>query len=248
MNKHIKPSYLPVLTLAGGLLGLALRAWLVLTGVDERGLLVTTHPAHTLVFILAALMLAVIFLCVRPLDTSKNHQMQFSNGILSGTGCIVAALGILWGCLRDRNARTDIVTNVCLVLGVLAVICLIAVAICRFTQRRPTFYLHVVITLFLMVHLVSQYRLWSFDPQLHLYFFPLLSSALLMLTAYHHAALDSQKPNHQWFMFCNQSALFFCCVSLWSDSWLFYLTMAFWLFTNFCSLAPESPENGKEAG
>ena len=247
MNKYIKPSCLPALTLAGGILGLALRAWLVLAGTDERGLLVTTHPAHILVFVLTALVLAVIFLCVRPLGTLEHYQALFPNGILSGTGCITAALGVLWVCLRDRSMRTDTVTNVCLILGILAAGCLVAVAVCRFTQRRPTFYLHVVITLFLMVHLVSQYRLWSSEPQLQVYFFPLLSSVFLMLTAYYSAVLDAKKTSRQWFVFCNQSALFFCCISLWSDSWLFYLTMAFWMFTGLCSLDIQPPESGKEA-
>lgn len=247
MNKYIKPSYLPVLTLLGGLLGLILRAWLVLAGTDERGLLVTTHPAHILVFVLTALVLAAIFLCIRPLGALKRYQDLFPNGILSGTGCIAAALGILWVSLRDRSLRTDIVTNVSLVLGLLAAICLVAVAVCRFKQRRPAFYFHVVITLFLMVHLVSQYRLWSSEPQLQVYFFPLLSSVFLMLTTYYSAVLDAKKASRRWFVFCNQSALFFCCVSLWSDSWLFYLTMAFWMFTGLCSLETQSSKKEEEA-
>ena len=247
MNKYIKPSYLPVLTLLGGLLGLILRAWLVLAGTDEKGLLVTTHPAHILVFVLTALVLAAIFLCIRPLGALKRYQDLFPNGILSGTGCIAAALGILWVSLRDRSLRTDIVTNVSLVLGLLAAICLVAVAVCRFKQRRPAFYFHVVITLFLMVHLVSQYRLWSSEPQLQVYFFPLLSSVFWMLTTYYSAVLDAKKASRRWFVFCNQSALFFCCVSLWSDSWLFYLTMAFWMFTGLCSLETHSSEKGEAA-
>ena len=84
MNKFMKPSYLPVLTLLGGLLGLILRAWLVLAGTDEKGLLVTTHPAHILVFVLTALVLAAIFLCVRPLGALKRYQDLFPNGILPG--------------------------------------------------------------------------------------------------------------------------------------------------------------------
>lgn len=247
MNKYIKPSYLPALTLLSGFLGLVLRAWLVLAATDIKGLLVTTHPAHILLFVLTALVLAAIFLFVRPLGVMNRYQELFPNGILSGTGCIVSAVGILWVSLRDRNLRTDTVTNVCLVLGVLAAICLVAIALSRFKQRRPTFYLHVVVTLFLMVHLVSQYRLWSSEPQLQVYFFPLLSSVFLMLTAYHSAVLDAKKASRRWFVFCNQGALFFCCVSVWSDSWLFYLTMAFWMFTGLCALDVQPSEKEEEA-
>lgn len=248
MNKYMKPSYMPALTLLGGGLGLVLRAWLALAGTDEKGLLVTTHPAHILVFVLTALVLAAIFLCVRPLGALNRYPDLFPNGVLSGTGCIVAALGILWVSLREHSLRSDTVTTVCLFLGVLAAVCLIFVAIHRFRQRRPAFWFHVVITLFLMIHLISQYRLWSSEPQLQVYFFPLLSSVFLMLTAYYSTVLDAKKTSRRWFVFCNQCALFFCCVSVWSDSWPFYLTMGFWMFTGLCRLdVPEAESTEEEA-
>lgn len=247
MDKYMKPSLLPALTLLGGGAGLALRAWLVLAGTDESGLLVTTHPAHILVFVLTALVLASIFLCVRPLGALNRYQQLFPNGALSGTGCIVAALGILWVSLRERSLRSDPVTTVCLILGAVAAVCLLLLAVHRFRQTRPPYLLHVAITLFLMVHLISQYRLWSSEPQLQVYFFPLLSSVLLMLTAYHSAVLDAKKTGRRWLVFCNQGALFFCCVSVWSDSWLFYLTMGFWMFTGLCSLDVPPTESTEEA-
>lgn len=247
MNKYLKPSYLPSVTLLSGALGLVLRGWLVLAGTDEKGLLVTTHPAHILVFVLTALVLATIFLCVRPLGAIKRYQDLFPSGVLPGTGCIMAALGVLWVSLREFKLRNDSVTTVCLSLAVLAAICLVLIAIFRFRQQRPPFWFHVGTTLFFMVHLISQYRLWSPEPQLQVYFFPLLSSVFLMLTAYYSAVLDAKKTSRRWFVFCNQSALFFCFVSLWSDSWLFYLTMGFWMFTGLCSLqvteAPSAEED-----
>ena len=243
----MKPSFLPALTLITGAAGLALRAWLMVAGEDARGLLVTTHPAHILVFVLTALVIAVLFLCVRSLDAPQRYSDLFPNGNLSGAGCIAAAVGILLVSLRDRRLRSDMVTNVCLVLGVLAAICLVMVAVCRFRQRRPTFFFHTIVTLFLTAHLVSQYRLWSSEPQLQVYFFPLLSSVFLMLTAYHSTVLDAKKSSRRWFVFFNQGALFFCCVSLWSENWLFYLTMAFWMFTGLCALDVQSPENREEA-
>ena len=247
MKNILNPSVLPVFTPIAGAVGLALRAWLVLAGTDEKGLLVTTHPAHILVFVLTALVLAVVFLCVQPLGPVKRYPELFPNGVISGAGCIAAAVGILWVSLRERSLRSDSVTTVCLVLGILAAVCLVLVAICRIRQNRPAFWFHGVITLFLMLHLISQYRLWSSEPQLQVYFFPLLSSVFLMLTAYYSAVLDAKKSSRRWFVFCNQSALFFCCVSVWSESWLFYLTMAFWMFTGLCSLHVPEDKNTEEA-
>ena len=136
MNKHLKPSYLPAVTLLSGALGLILRGWLVLAATDEKGLLVTTHPAHILVFVLTALVLAAIFLCVRPLSSIKRYQDLFAGGVLPGVGCIVAAFGVLWVSLRELSVRNDSVTKVCLALAVLAAICLVLVAIFRFRMQQ----------------------------------------------------------------------------------------------------------------
>ena len=247
MNRYLKPSCLPFMTLAAGILGLALRLWLMATGVDVKGLLVTTHPAHILVFVLTALVMGFLALAVRPLDALKHYTDLFPRKPLAGFGCIAAAVGILLVCLQDRSKRADMVTNVSLILGVLAAICLVLIAICRFNGRRPFFGLHCIVTLFMMVHLVSQYRLFSSEPQLQVYFFPLLGSVSLMLTAYYSAVLDARKSSRRWFVFCNQSALFFCCVSVCGESWLFYLTMAFWMFTGLCSLDMTAPEIAEEA-
>lgn len=247
MNRYLKPSFLPAGTLIAGALGFLLRMWLMKTGVDARGLLVTTHPAHAPVFVLTALTLAALLLCVRPLNAVRRYPDLFPRKNLSGIGCIVAAAGILLVSFRDRSLRSDMVTTVCLGLGFLAAVCLVLVALCRFQQRRPVCYFHAVITLFLTAHLISQYRLWSSEPQLQVYFFPLLSSVFLMLTAYHAAVLDAKKASRRWYVFCNQSALFFCCVSVWSENWLFYLTMAFWMSTNLCDLGVQVPEDQEEA-
>lgn len=246
MNQPIKPSILPVFTLATGALGLLLRAWLMLSATDEKGLLVTTHPAHILVFVLTALVIAVLFLCVRPLGALSRYQELFPNTVLAGAGCIASAIGMVWVSVRDRMLRNDTVTTVCLVLGILAALCLVLIGICRFRQRRPGWYLHCIITVYLMLHLVSQYRLWSSEPQLQVYFFPLLASVFLMLTAYYSAVLDARKSSRRWFVFCNQGALFCCCLSVWSDSWLFYLTMGFWMFTGLCSLELPQADTAQE--
>ena len=236
MKKLTQPSILPVFTLAAGILGLVLRAWLFFAGTDRKGLLVASHPANALTFILTALVLAVLFLCVRPLTALDRYQQLFPRAKFPAVGCVAAAAGIAWVNLRDLNLRTDSITMVSLFLGILAVISLLILAVCRVKRVRPAFFLHMVVTVFLMFHLISQYRLWSAEPQLQVYFFPLLASVFLMLTGYHSAVLDARKSGRRWFVFCNQAALYCCCLSLWGDSWLFYLTMGFWMLSSLCSL------------
>ena len=228
MNRYLKPSCLPFMTLAAGILGLALRLWLMATGVDAKGLLVTTHPAHILVFVLTALVMGFLALAVRPLDALKHYTDLFPRKPLAGLGCIAAAVGILLVCLQDRNKRADMVTNVSLILGVLAAICLVLIAICRFNGRRPFFGLHCIVTLFMMVHLVSQYRLFSSEPQLQVYFFPLLASIFLILSAYHKTIFAAKHTNTRLLAFFSQGALFFCCLSLNTTQWYMYFGMMLW--------------------
>ena len=98
-----------------------------------------------------------------------------------------------------------------------------------------------LVTVYLMFHLVSQYRLWSSESQLLIYFFPLMASIFLMLSAYHSAVLDLRKESRSGFVFFSQAALFFCMISIYSQSWLFYTTMSLWLATGLCSLQEEAP-------
>lgn len=241
MKKLTKPAILPIFTLCAGILGLILRAWLFFDGTDEKGLLIASHPANALTFILTAIVLAVLFVCIRPLNAVDRYQQLFPGSIFPAVGYIAAAAGIIWVNFRDLHLRTDAITMISLVLGVLAVVSLLVLAYCRFKRIRPVCYFHVLVTVYLMFHLISQYRLWSAEPQLQVYFFPLLASVFLMLAGYHSAVLDARKSGRRWFVFCNQGALFCCCLSLWGDSWLFYLTMGFWMLAGLCTLETQDP-------
>ena len=236
MKKLFKPTILPAFTLITGVLGLLLRAWLFFFGTDQKGLLVSSHPANTLTFLLTALVLAVLFICIRPLNAVDRYQKLFPASVFPAVGCIAAACGIAWVNLRDLNLRSDLITMLTLFFGILAMISLFFLAYFRFKRIRPVCYFHMTVTVYLMLHLISQYRLWSAEPQLQVYFFPLLASVFLMLAGYHSAVLDARKSSRKWYVFFNQSALFCCCLSMWGDSWLFYLTMGLWILSSLCSL------------
>lgn len=244
MNKIFKPVWLPLFTLIAGLAGLGLRLWLFLGGTDDRGLLVAGHPAGILVFVLTAVFLVVLGLWVRPLTPVGKYQKLFPARPLAGIGCAAAAAGILYVDIRDLIARQDIITVITLVLGAVAAAALVVLGICRWKGKRPSFGLRAVVTVYFMLHLVSQYRLWSAESQLQVYFFPLMASVFLMLTAYHGAVLDAEKNgSRRFYVFTSQAALFFCFLSLHGTSWPFYLTMGLWLAFDLCSLKPyKAPE------
>ena len=228
MKKLFKPTILPSFTLIAGAIGLALRAWLFFFGIDQKGLLVASHPANALTFLLTALVLVVLFLCVRPLNAVDRYQKLFPASVFPALGCVAAAGGIAWVNFRDLNMRSDTITMLSLFLGILAINSLLFLAYFRIKRIRPVCYFHVLVTVYLMFHLISQYRLWSSEPQLQVYFFPLLASVFLILTAYQKTALTAGKGNAAALLFFSQGAMFFCFVSLCAQQWPLYFGMLFW--------------------
>ena len=244
MNKIFKSTLLPVFTLVCGLLGFGLRLWLFGTGIDEKGLLVAGHPADILIWILTAIVVAVVALGIRKLTPLNKYPQLFPASIFAGIGCMLGAAGILYVNIREYLQVRDTITLVTLILGLLAAVALVFLGSCRWQGKRPAFWLQSAVTVYFMLHLVSQYRQWSAESQLQVYFFPLLASVFLMLTAYHGAVLDTEKGSRRWYVFFSQCALFFCCLSLQGSSWLFYLAMALWLATGLCSLKNADTQEG----
>ena len=247
--KNIKLQYLPWLTLIAGILGLALQLLLHLTGVDEEGLLISGHFAGIVLFVLTALVLAGLFLALRQLHPVSRYSKLFPASTSAFVGCILAAAGIIISSVSSYLQLRDKFALIGAILAIAAGISLVFVGLCRKQGRQPNFLFHCVLTLYTMLQLVFLYRHWSPEPQLLLYFFPLLGGVFLMLTAYQATCLDGGKGNRQWYAFCSLAAVFFCCVSLAGDYWLFYLSMGIWAFTNLCSLqaGKSRPADTKEA-
>lgn len=246
MKNILTPKLLPVFPLTAGILGLALRLWLFGTGMDEKGLLVASHPANVLLFILTAIVMVALYLCVSPLAPVSRYCQLFPASPLRAAGCLAAAAGILLTNIGEIAQQQDTLTFLVLVLGILASVSFVLLALCRFKGAKPNFLLHTIVTVYLMFHLVAQYRHWSPEPQLQTYFFQLLACVFLMCCAYHATTLDVKKGSRRWYVFCSQAALFFCLLSIRDENWLFYLTMALWTATNLCALQTKKPRYIKQ--
>ena len=234
-NLHT-PRLLPWFTLGAGLVGIGLRLWLQLTGIDFLGLYISGHPATTLLFILTALTLPVLVLCALPLNTGLPYRKLFAPSMPNLIGCGIAGLGILVTDLTELLQRTDVVTIATLALGIPAAVGLFFSGFCRLRGKRAAFLWRCLIVIYFTVHLLSQYRSWSSEPQLMEYFFPLLASVFLMLSSYFRATLEVDQKSRRWFVFSNQAALFFCMLSVIGEGGFFYLPMAIWAATELCSL------------
>lgn len=252
MKKFIEffqPRILPYFTLIAGAVAFLLRLVLQLTGIDEKGLLISYHAAGILLYIVTALFLAGLFLCVRPLNGVSRYSKLFPESMLSAVGCVLAAAGILYTALEQAFGQPDVLTIVSAVVAAGAAICLVRIGMFRQKGGHPTYKLHAVVTVYFMLQLVCQYRHWSPEPQFLLYFFPLLSSIFLTLTAYQATCLDAKKGRRWQYAFFNQAALYFCFVALVSEYWVFYLAMGLWTGTNLCSMriSRHRSDSNKEA-
>jgi hypothetical protein len=175
--------------------------------------LIASHPAHSLTFLLSGVFLLADFLWTRKLRKIRSHKKLYPASWLALIGCICAAAGILMTSLYELQLKRDTITIITLGLAALSVVCLVLLGIGRLKGLRPNFLMQAVVTVYLMFHLVSQYRLWSSEPQLQVYCFQLLASVFLMLSVFHGTVLDTQVGSRRMFVFFNQGALFFCCMS-----------------------------------
>ena len=105
------------------------------------------------------------------------------------------------------------------------------------TQRNKarTFEM-VAFTVYLMAHLISQYRQWSAEPQLQNYLFQVLGSVFLMVACYHRTCLELLGGKLRWYVFFNQGALLLCIYSLNTQLWPFYLAMGLWTLFDFITI------------
>ncbi len=232
MRNTFKPTILPWFTLGAGGLGLVLRIWLF-SAVDVKGLLPENHPATILALILTALVLAILFLCTRQLPPIAKYSRLYPASIGRGVGCIVGAVGCLLGGFRfvGNVGGLGILT---FVVGIAAAACLVFLAFARMKGARPSMVLHTIPTVFLMLFLVCNCRIWGAEPQVQIYLFPLLACVLLMLSAYYMTVLSVRKGSRQRLVFASQAALFFCCLSIPGENPFFYLTMLIYMTLDLC--------------
>lgn len=233
MKKIFMPHILPLFTLGAGGLGFALRVWLFTAGVDEKGLVIPSHPANSLLFILSAAVICILFLCTRSVS-KLSYKQSFPASPAAAVGHWIAAAGILAADFAELADVGDTITVISFFLGLLAAACLVYLGWCRLKHIHPSMIFYTVVTIYLLVHLMSQYRIWSPEPQLQNYCFQLFASIFLMLSLYHRTALTCRMGSRKWFLFCSQAALFFCCLSLQGESRLFYAAMAAWMTTDLC--------------
>ena len=237
--KHLTKSHILATGVLGvGLIGWYLQLWLYRTGFDSTGLLKAGYPAAVIPWILCVAAVVGIGIYIRPVNGPVPYKKLFPKSRFAFVCSLIGAVGILITDISEIMAKQDAITILSGVLGVFAAFCLVIAGLLRMLQLRPRYWLHGIVTIYLMIHLISQYRAWNSEPQLLLYCFQLLASVSLMFSLYYRTLLDSEKSYRRAYLFCTCSAIFFCCLSLNGETPLFYLSLGILMTGSLCSMAP----------
>ncbi len=237
MKLMINRRDLPLVCLALGGLGLVLKKGLYAFGLDALGLLTPRHPMGMGLMLVTAAALALIVI------QARREELAGKAALAGGAGCFFSAAGILLTVTLIPPLTTEYTAFGWQALGYAAGISQMMVGYARLSRRKPQFFLHLIVSLFYVFHILDHYRTWSSDPQILDFLFTLLSTVTLALFAFYCAAEDVGLGRSRMRLGVGLAALYFCVVELAdTDFFLLFFSGAVWVYT---ALLPSKPR--KEA-
>ena len=240
MKRSITAAVVPGLAVAG------LRAWLYAVALDEKNLLIPFHPLELLLWAVTAVTVATLLWWARKRSSACGEA---PSGRIAALGCFALALALVPEVLSLRGNAFTLMEKLSFWGGALCVPGMFCAGISQLRRKAPFFAFHALLCVWICLHLVVTYRVWSGDPQLMDYVFPMLANVCLGLFAYQVASWEAGSFSAGGVRFWGLMSLFFCAASLGSADSLFYAAGAVWALTNVCRLSPVSGnpgESGKE--
>ena len=234
MKQSMDPGSGAVTAVIGGLLGALLQLWLQLVYVDSAGLLSPWSLPEILTAALTVVVIGLLVFFSFRCPKKTDYETSFPGFIPGAVGCIAAAAGILVSLFTGPGNR-DGLQSIAYLLGWAAAISLIVLAGYRFLGKRPFFLFPAILTLYFLLSLISEYRIWSAVPQIQNYLYPLLALLAMTLATYHRTALVADSGGFRPYLFFSRIALYFTCLALvcvQDYRYVFYLSMAIWLLTD----------------
>lgn len=242
MKKHLKPNTLSAVTVGLGGIALVLRRLVYLFALDEKNLLIPGHPLSVALLALTAVAMGWIVFQTWKLD---NIYPPLGPNIPATAGHVLAASGIAVTVLLYPAAGEGSLRTAWTGLGILASVCLLPVGFARMGGRKPFFLLHLASVLFLLLHLLAHYRIWSSNPQLLDYVFPLLGTMALLLFAFYNAAFCAGLGKRRVHTAVGLAAVYLCLGELAASQYPYlYLGCILWVLTD---LYHPQPTQTKEA-
>ena len=240
MKNFFNPGRLSVFCAFAGAVCLGLQQWL-LGDADEKGLLIASHPARILSWVVV---LAVAVLIGYGL-WGKVPRYTSPPVPLSGIGALICAVGFAcaaWSLFSQKNSLLETPSAIG---ALICALCALAQGILRLQKKRPGSLLYLPAILFFLLFLLAQYRHWSAEPELQRYFFALAAHVCIMLSAYYRAAAEVGFKKSKNYLIFSCFGIFFC-LSASADLWLFYVPMALYLLLDNCTLVEKKSRPTQE--
>lgn len=202
-------------------------------GTDHKGLLLSLHPLAIILWVLTLGFAAFAALSVRTLPPA--NDVNFAPSAAAAIGCFALAGGITVASVSGSLLfpRMDLIRNIC---GLLTVPALILLGLNRFSGKRPFFLVPGLVCLYLTLHTISHYPLWSSRPQPMIWFFPMAASVALCLFSYQQTASAISMGKRRTLILTGLLAGFFCVIACVREDGMLYLGAAVWALTNLGSL------------
>lgn len=237
MKKQMKFEWIRIAVWILACLAAFLRRGLYINATDAKGLLLWFHPLELLLWSVVALGSLLILFSVRKLDGSNVYEENFGKSVPVGYILLAWVIGlmVLFNDFSGPFRMAQLLRQV----GMACIPALLWGAVCRARGKKPFFLVHVVLTVFLLLYLVSRYQDWSGNPQLQDYVFDLLALAALVLFSYQSAAFEANLGNRRLHLAMGLLSVLLCGAALGrTEMTRLYAAGMVWAVTDLCRLTP----------
>lgn len=246
--------------LTAGLGSMWLHRSMMTACIDEKGLLISGNLPGTLLWVLGIAFVLFLIAALRTIGGDGGYADSFSRSFLCG-GLMLAAGAVLFFSIGklELNAAAPMpaVAGLHLLLREttdalmaylpwIAAVCMAVLGVYRILGKQPWPVWSSFICLFYTLMLVTNYRLWSADPNLQEYAYQLLAQVLLMLCAFHRTCSDAGVIQRKKLLATGLSAVVCALAALSMDFQQgFFMASVLWAAGCLCDPAvlPPDPED-----
>lgn len=239
MNENLSRKLYPLLGLALGLAGAGCRFLLYALGTDEKGLIISGHPAALALWAVTAGAILAAVLAGAGFREDNKIPDENRRSLPRVLGSALMALGVFGTLLLPEADGIAGLLRVHGVLAAAAFFCLLAAALFSLLGKPVPFGCYAGAAVFFFVHVVTRYRAWSGNPQMTDYFHALGAGLCLSLFSYYETALAVGLGGRRQRLIVGTLGIFCCVVAAARGEYpLMHLCGAVWMLAVLLTVRP----------
>lgn len=210
MKQLTKPSVSAAVFAFGGIAAMLLRFWLLNSGADDRGLLVTGHLGYILSYVLCF----ALPISLGVLLGKGKRAVHFPPTVLTAIGAFVLAIGLGIAAWKLLSSTALVMHTATGIFGIAGALCALVAGIYALRGFRTHHLFFCPGALFFACFLFCRYQQWSAEPELQLYVFQLLAAVLSMISLYQRSALGSGIGSGKQYLLWSRSGVLLCLAAV----------------------------------